>query len=172
MAEQFLTLMADLDKNSQAIMSEWYGSLKEAGFLGTQTPGLPYHISLATFPLEKEQEAVALTRKVAETFSPISVHISHIGMFAGGKVLFGAPETSPELLQLHDACTMETNPEELWTPHVTVLIDKTDVVYAALPIFVNSFHPWIGKITRLHLCAFWPTREIVSIELNGHKGEI
>ena len=92
MAEQFLTLMADLDDDSQAIMSGWYSNLQKAGFTGMQTPGLPYHISLATFPLEKEQEAVALMQKMAAEFSSVPVHISHIGMFAGGKVLFGAPE--------------------------------------------------------------------------------
>ena len=64
MAEQFLTLMADLDDDSQAIMSAWYNSLNRAGFMGTQTPNLPFHISMATFPLEKEQEAVELTNKV------------------------------------------------------------------------------------------------------------
>ena len=53
MAEQFLTLMADLDIDSQNRMSEWYNVLKEAGFNGIQAPGLPYHISLTTFPLEQ-----------------------------------------------------------------------------------------------------------------------
>jgi len=55
MAEQFLTLMADLDEESQARMNEWYQILREAGFIGTQTPGLPYHISMATFPLDQEE---------------------------------------------------------------------------------------------------------------------
>lgn len=98
MAEEFLTLMADLDGDSQAVMSGWYTALREAGFTGTQTPGLPYHISLATFPLTKEREA------------------------------------------------------------------------AALPVFVKSFYPFIGKIVRLHLCAFWPAREIASIDLQGLPG--
>ena len=30
-----------------------------------------------------------------------------------------------------------------------------------------SFTPIVGKITRLHLCAFWPTREIMTVELKG-----
>lgn len=47
MAEEFLTLMADLDDRSQLIMSEWYEKLKAAGFTGVQTPNLPFHISLA-----------------------------------------------------------------------------------------------------------------------------
>lgn len=169
MAEQFLTLMADLDEESQKIMSEWYDTLKEAGFTGTQTPGLPYHISLATFPLEKEKEAVALMQKVAKEFSPVSVHISHMGMFAGGKVLFGAPDMSRELSALHDACGTETIQQYPWTPHATILIDEPETVFVALPVLIKSFHPFVGKITRLHLCAFWPTREIAAAELMGRK---
>lgn len=169
MAEQFLTLMADLDEESQKLMSGWYDTLKEAGFTGTQTPGLPYHISLATFPLEKEEEAVTLMQKVAEEFSPVSVHISHVGMFAGGKVLFGAPELNPALAALHEACAKETMQKYPWTPHATILIEEPETVYAALPVLMKSFHPFVGKITRLHLCAFWPKREIAAEELTGGK---
>ena len=63
MAEQFLTLMADFDDDSQTIMSAWYNSLIQAGFSGTQTTNLPFHISMASFQLEKEQEAAELTKK-------------------------------------------------------------------------------------------------------------
>ena len=41
MAEQFLTLMADLDDESQERLSGWYHILQQEGFIGTQTPGLP-----------------------------------------------------------------------------------------------------------------------------------
>lgn len=165
MTEEFLTLMADLDETSQKRLSEWYGALKEAGFVGTQTPGLPYHISLATFPLERESEIVGLMKKAAAEFPAVPVHISHIGMFAGGRVLFAAPERNAWLDALHDAC--ETDKERVWTPHVTLLIDEPEAVCSALPLFVRSFYPFVGHIVRLHLCAFWPTREIASVELGG-----
>lgn len=167
MAEQFLTLMADLDGDSQVIMAGWYEALKEAGFVGTQTAGLPYHISLATFPLDKEREAVELMRKAAAEFAPIPVHIRHIGLFAGGKVLFGAPEMSPELAALHDTCESEENRGQVWTPHVTLFIDEPSAVCDAIPVLVKSFYPFTAKISRLHLCAFWPTREIAAVELCG-----
>ena len=168
MAEQFLTLMADLDEASQRRMGEWYQSLKEAGFLGTQTP-LPYHISLSTFPLEKEREAVEVMEKAASAFPPIPVHISHIGIFPGGKVLFGAPERSAELTALHDACELGAPQPHPWTPHATILIDKPETVCAAVPVLVRSFTPFVGKIIRLHLCAFWPTREIAAMPLTGEQ---
>ncbi len=169
MAEQFLTLMADLDEDTQSVMSAWYGRMKNAGFTGTQTPGLPYHISLSTFPPEWERRAVERMEIAAGNFPPLQVQISHIGIFAPGKVLFGGIERGAELERLHDACEMNPAQRPLWTPHVTVLIDEPAVVLSALPLFLESFHPLSARITRLHLCAFWPTREIASAELVGGK---
>lgn len=168
MEEQFLTLMADLDDASQAIMEQWYDELKQAGFTGVQTPGLPFHISLGTFALDKEHEVVEEIKSLAEKFAPVPVHISHIGMFAGGKILFGAPDMNPpELLQLRQSIKTKTDEKFPWTPHATILIDEAENIQKALPIFVKSFHPFLGKITKLHLCAFWPTREILTVELKG-----
>jgi len=166
MAEQFLTLMADLDEESQAIMCAWSEQLKNAGFIGTQTPGLPFHISLATFSLDREKEVVDEMQRLAKEFSPVPVHISHIGLFAGGKVLFGAPDmNSPELLSLREAICVEYSKKSPWTPHATILIDESEIICRALPVLLESFRPFMGKITRLHLCAFWPTREIMSVDL-------
>ena len=165
--EQFLTLMADLDDESQERMSGWYHILQQEGFTGTQTPGLPYHISMSSFPLDQEAEAIEIARRAAEKFAPVSVHFSHIGLFAGGKILFAAPEKNPELISLHEACKSDAPQQHPWTPHTTILIDEPDVVHAALPFVLKTFAPFIAKITRLHLCAFWPTREIVSYELAG-----
>ena len=169
MAEQFLTLMADLDSDSQKRMSAWYGILKREGFTGVQTPGLPFHISLTSFPLDQEPEAAGLTRKTAEAFSPFPVHISHIGIFAGGKVLFCGPERNLQLDALHDICELSPDPQRPWTPHATMLIDEPERICTALPLFLKSFQPFVCRITRLHLCAFWPTREIISAELTGTR---
>ncbi len=166
MAEQFITLMADLDDEAQALLSGWYHSLREAGFVGIQTPGLPFHISLSTFPPEQEKEANEIAGKIAASFAPVPVHISHIGMFAGGKILFAAPEKDAELTALQEAC-QSSAPQYPWTPHTTILIDEPETIHAALPVFVKSFVPFTARITRLHLCAFWPTREIGSFVLKG-----
>ena len=168
MAEQFLTLMADLDDDSQLRMSAWYGHLKENGFTGTQTPGLPYHISLAAFALEQEREAVKLAEKAAGVFSEIPVYISHVGIFPGGKVLFGGIERNGKLDALHEACSINTDMQRPWTPHITMLIDEPSAVFAAVPLFLQSFRPFVARINRLHLCAFWPTREIISCKLTGN----
>ena len=166
MAEQFLTLMADLDDESQKLMSGWYAELQKYGFNGTQTQGLPIHISLAAYSLDKEAEVISLVHGLGDNFSKIPVYISHIGVFPGGNVLFGAPDMSPELLELHSASLkLESLQKFIWTPHATMIIDEPETIANALPIWAKSFVPFFGKIVRLHLCAFWPTREILTIEL-------
>ena len=170
MAETFLTLMADYCEADQQRMSVWYDALQNAGFTGTQTPGLNHHISLATFPLEQEAEAIALTRAVAARFASVDVAIRHVGVFPGGKVLFAAPDMSPELIALQSACA-DSRPLNgyAWTPHTTMLIDEPEVIGRALPVLMQHFTPLMAKIDRLHLCAFWPTREILTIELTGRE---
>jgi len=166
MAEAFLTLMADLDDDSQQILSGWYEKLKNAGFTGVQTPGLPFHISMGCFSPDKEDAAVDEMKELAARFSPIPVHISHIGLFSGGKVLYAAPDMNPaDLLDLHRAIQTETQESFPWTPHCTILIDEAETIQKALPVLVEHFQPFTGRITKLHLCAFWPTREIATVYL-------
>ena len=169
MAEKFLALMADLDEGIQKQMSSWYASLLEAGFKGVQTPGLPYHITMAVLPLDHEGEAVSRMKKVAADFSEFPVHLSHIGMFAGGSVLFAAPERDRRLNEFHEALEFDVPSEYPWTPHATLIIDKPEIIQAAMPLVVNSFTPLLGKVTRLHLCEFQPKREIAAFDLL--KGE-
>ena len=169
MAESFLTLMADYCEADQQRMSVWYDALQSAGFTGTQTPGLNHHISLATCRLAQEAEAIALTRAVAARDAPVDVAIRHAGVFPGGKVLFAAPDMTPELTALQQACSSGPVNGYPWTPHTTMLIDEPEVIGRALPVLMQHFTPLTATIDRLHLCAFWPTREILTIELTGRE---
>jgi hypothetical protein len=120
--------------------------------------------------LDKEQEVVEEMEELAKRFPAIPVHMSHMGLFAGGKVLFAAPDMNPsELLSLRQAVKTEKQERFPWTPHSTILIDDAEKIQRALPVLVEDFHPFMGKITRLHLCAFWPTREVAAVYLNGSE---
>lgn len=170
MAETFLTLMADYDMAAQFRMDGWYNAIQRAGFSGTQTPGLNHHISLATFPVEAEAEAIALTKRIAAEYAPVEVHVSHVGLFAGSRVLFAAPESNPALTALQRACADDRPLNGYsWTPHTTMLIDTPENIVAALPVLMQKFEPFRGRITHLHLCAFWPTREILRVPLTGKE---
>ena len=122
---------------------------------------------MSTYPIDKEAEALEAMKKAAEACSKFEVSISHLGMFAGGSILFAAPDRNAELDKLHSFCDIGLPQEFAWTPHTTIMIDEPDVIHSALPTVVKGFRPRTGTIKRLHLCAFWPTREIAAIELTG-----
>ena len=166
MSEEFLTIMADLDDESQQILGGWYDKLRNAGFVGVQTQGLPFHVSMGCFSLDKEATVVKEMEALAKQFSAIPIHVSHIGLFAGGKVLYAAPDMNPaDLLNLRKEIKTATQETFPWTPHVTILMDEKETIQKALPILLDCFHPFMGRITKLHLCAFWPTREIATVYL-------
>lgn len=167
MAEQIIVLMADWDDGTQKALGAIYEDLQKEGFTGKQTPGIPYHISMSTYPIDKEAEALEAMKKAAEACSKFEVSISHLGMFAGGSILFAAPDRNAELEKLHSFCDIGLPQEFAWTPHTTIMIDEPEVIHSALPTVVKGFLPRTGTIKRLHLCAFWPTREIAAIELKG-----
>ena len=167
MAESFITLMAEYCAADQVRISRWYDALQHAGFRGTQTPNLSHHVSLATFPLESEAEAIDLTRRIAAAFAPVQAAIRHVGVMPDGKVLFAAPDMTPALVQLQQACTSEPVGGHPWLPHTTMLIDEPPVIGTALPTLMEVFSPLLATIDHLHLCAFWPTREILRVPLQG-----
>ena len=169
MAESFLTLMAEYCEEDQQRISVWYDALQNAGFTGSQTPGLRHHISMATFPLDKEEEAIRMTRMVAARFAPRTVALRHIGIMPGGKTLFAAPDISPELTALQRACGENVLNGYPWLPHTTLLIDSPETIAAAIPVVMQCFTPISAKIDRLYLCAFWPKREILETELVGKE---
>ena len=78
------------------------------------------------------------------------------------------------LLELRQAVKTESIDKFPWTPHSTILIDDSETIQKALPIVIENFQPFKGSVTRLHLCAFWPTREIgaVSLASGSRVGDI
>ncbi len=167
MDEEFLTLMAEYDDASQQVFRALQAAIDAAGFTGSHTRDIPYHISLATFRLDQEAEAVALMRRLAAQHAPIPLEITHLATHPGNRVLFAGPAPSSALTVLQADCGVETVGGYPFVPHSTLLIDEPAVVERAIPVAEAAFRPFRGRITRLHLCAFWPTREIMTVELQG-----
>ena len=170
MENKALYILAGYDDPTERRLAGIQDNLYSQGFIGTHTKNIPQHITLGSFPLDQETRLVDLVRKIAKTTAPFTVAFNHIGIFAGGKVLFAAPDMNPsELLSLRQAVKTEKQESFPWTPHSTILIDDAEKIQRALPVLVEDFHPFMGKITRLHLCAFWPTREVAAVYLNGSE---
>ena len=121
------------------------------------------HMTLGSFPCEREDELKALVQKTAEEVSAFDVTFNHVGIFGGAQVLFAAPDVSHNILSLKERFGDSTN----WTAHTTFLIDAPEVIYKALPHAMEYFSAFGGKVTSLHLYEFFPTRHILTVKLKN-----
>ncbi|MCH5353804.1 MAG: 2'-5' RNA ligase family protein [Acutalibacter sp.] len=161
MADKAIYILAGYDSDTEQYLSSLQNALYEAGFSGQQTKNIPQHITLDSFSVEMEQKLIARLQTLAEEVCEIPVTFHHIGIFSGSKVLFVAPDTNRELLELKELF----GPLENWTPHTTMLIDEPEIILQAASILLERFSPFSGKVTALHLYEFWPTRHILSVDL-------
>ena len=163
MADQILCILAGYDDMTEARLGALQNRLYENGFTGTHTKNLLQHMTLATFPEEAgvEQALCQKMRQAAGECRPFPVSFNHVGIFGGGKVLFAAPDATQQLLRLREYF----GPSLGWTAHSTLLIDEPEAIYRALPIVMEDFSAFEGRVESLHLFAFWPTRRILSLPL-------
>lgn len=135
--------------------------LYKKGYDGEHTKDLPQHITLGTFRVSQEMEIRELLKKVAAKTEAFTITFNHVGIFGGSKVLFIAPDLNRKLLELKENFSDSHN----WTPHTTMLIDKPNIIYQALPIVADKFEAFEGYINYIYLYEFWPTRFICSEKL-------
>ena len=165
MSNKALYVMAGYDDKTEKYLSSIQNKLYERGFVGTHTKNLPQHITLESFPTDKELELKNLLQELSTQIKPFEITFNHIGIFGGSKVLFVAPDTNCKLLELKEMFGDSYN----WTPHTTMIIDNPDIIFEALPFVMNDFTAFAGKITSLHLYEFFPTRHILSVEFKREE---
>lgn len=161
MKDKFLCVMAGYDDNTEKKLSDIQNKLYEKGFVGNQTKDLPQHITLGSFPVNKEEDIVNLLKKVAKETRQFEINFNHIGIFGGSQVLFIAPDTNYSLLKLKEKFGDSFD----WTPHTTMLIDEPEIIFRAIPIVAEYFKSFQGQVQTIHLYEFWPTRHILTIAL-------
>jgi len=163
MTEKFLCIMAGYDAATEKRLSQMQNRLYESGFTGTHTKDIPQHITLGTAPVEREEEVVHFLQSISAKYEAFDIAFNHIGIFGGAKVLFVAPDNDEKLLGL------KRNFGDCfgWTPHTTMLIDEPDRIMQAVPVLLENFSSFCGKVTTLHLYEFFPTRHILSVPLQS-----
>ena len=172
MAEKYLYVMAGFDAETEERLAELQNLLYANGFTGTQTKEIPLHLTLAEISADDvrdEHWLKEIMEEMAERSFDFTVTFSHIGIFSGGKVLFAAPDPVPELLHLNGRFDFS---DESWTPHATLLIDEPSVILEALPLVLEKFKPFTGRIDRLYLYEFFPSRHIATVELGAENRKL
>lgn len=164
MADKNLYVLAGLDDASSEYLDGLQQKLYEAGFVGTHTKNIPAHITLGMYPCNEEEALKLRMKDIADRRRPVDISYSHMGIFGrGGHVLFAAPDISEELLGLKE----EFGPGDDWTPHSTLLIDENDAVAKAVALLSGDFSEFRGRIDKLYLYEFFPTRFICRYDLGG-----
>ncbi len=152
----FLCAMAAYDEQTQRRIEEMRARLVQAGLVGRQTPDLPHHITLGIFqPSEREEADAAVDAALRQTRA-FSVTFNHVGVFDGGQVLFLAPDTNRELLALKEHFGSSRG----WTPHTTLLIDEPERVCQALPLALDGFEPFEGRVSEVLWYQFRPREKL------------
>lgn len=163
-ADKFLCVLAGYDEETEARLAALQNQLYRQGFTGTQSKDIPLHITLGAFPPPEEEALKEAMSQAARACRPFEVDFEHIGVFGGSKVLFVAPDINRPLLRLKE----HFGPSSRWTPHTTMLMDRPETVYRALPILAEGFQAFQGQVTSLHLYEFWPARHILSLPLSNN----
>lgn len=153
--------MAGYDETTEITLSTMQQRLYDNGFVGNQTKNLLQHITLGTFETDQEKTLITLVEKAALESCQFDITFNHIGIFGGSSVLFVAPDPNPMLLKLKEYFGDPFN----WTPHTTMLMDKPEVIYKALPLVADNFSAFQGQVQSVHLYEFWPARHICSYPL-------
>lgn len=152
MDKTFLCAMAVYDEETQRRIEEMRARLVQAGFVGRQTKNLPHHITLGIFQPSEQEEALAGLEEALGQTRAFPLTFNHVGVFGGGQVLFLAPDVNRELLALKEHFGASRN----WTAHTTLLIDGPERVCAALPLALQGFEAFEGRVNGVQLYQFCP----------------
>ena len=170
MENKSLYILAGYDDLTESKLAGMQKKLYDLGYDGIQTKNIPMHFTLGSYDLDMEDELIARLNKLGETTKAFNVAFNHVGLFKlpETEVLFIAPEVSREMLDLKDNF-LDNKDVFGWSAHTTLLIDKPDIIHDAIPNVLDEFNSFEGKVSRLYLYEFWPTRHILTIELSGEQ---
>ena len=152
--------LAELDAQAPARLEALYGMLRARGFVGRQTQGVPYHLTLGSRALEDEVGHAERLEVLCRTLPAFDLRLGHLGLF-GQTVLFLSPNPNEELLALLRTFFPESGRgDHDWAPHVTLLMDEAEAIGQALPMVAHAFEPFCSRIEAVSLYAFFPKRLI------------
>lgn len=172
--EKFLTVMAILDEETQAVLLEIQDEFNrlygEDIFTTRQYEGdevitpLPFHISLGSYAPEEKDNVIFRMKRVAKETAPFPVTLNGYGHF-GEKIRFAAPQRDENLLSLRkhfDSDYAGSFPE--WVPHITVYIHGEPTKLELPPHLLAKLETIKNpQIVGLELGEFFPGKKIIRV---------
>ena len=158
--EKFLTVMAVLDDATQEVMSKAQGEIISMIADGTQTMGIPFHITLGSYPISCENEISSLIKDIASGTDEFTIQFMGYNDF-GNRVLYLEPVITDELLALRERFKSDYANGYDWVPHATVFCGEEQEVERAKDILDKLDFPIQSKIVAIELGEFFPPRKIL-----------
>lgn len=161
MEDKHLYVVAQFDAETDKRLNDLYQTLVAQGLIGTQTQGIPYHITLGTFEVEDEVGAILRAHEAARAMDAFTIRLASIGLF-GLNVLFIAPAVKQALLDLRHAVVPGggTADEFPWVAHTTLLMDEPEIIQRAIPVVAKHFTPFRATVESIGIYEFSPERRI------------
>ena len=111
--------MAVFDSETQKKLAQMQFKIIEQVGNGTQTMGIPFYLTLGSYPTEKQDELVSRIKEIASSTTSFEVSLIRYSTFSD-KVLFLEPTVPQELLRLRGCFECDYANGYDWVPHATL----------------------------------------------------
>lgn len=155
--DKFLTIYAVLDEKTQNSLTDLQNEILREYPNGTQTMGIPFHISLGSFPLDMKEELIERMTQLQKASKPSSIELTELHHF-NHQVIFVSPILTEELQSLHMSFEGNYADGFPWHPHVTLYCGKEEDGKEIIKQF--HFPKKSATIIGLELGEFFPTHII------------
>lgn len=155
--------MAVFDDKTQKTLAQIQSDIIEQIGEGTQTMGIPFHLTLGSYPVEMQSETVDKIERVASSCKHFEVVLSGYNTF-GDKVLFLEPNIPQELLDLRKSFESDYANGFEWVPHATLFCGDVDEVKKAISLLPKLEEPISAEIVGIELGEFFPPKKIIRID--------
>lgn len=160
--------MAVFDNKTQEALAKIQADLIERISQGTQTMGIPFHLTLGSYPTNSADTVVEKIKRVAMSSRSFNVQLVAYKTFSD-KVLFLEPTVTEELLILRKSFECDYANGFAWVPHATVFCGDEDEVKKAQAILPEIREPICAQIVGIELGEFFPARKIIRIDFKDQE---
>jgi 2'-5' RNA ligase len=158
--KKFLTVMAVFDNETQKKLAQMQSKIIEQVGNGTQTMGIPFHLTLGSYPTEKQDELVFRIKEIASSTTSFEVSLIRYNTFSD-KVLFLEPTVPQELLRLRGCFECDYANGYDWVPHATLFCGEAVEIQRAKGLLPQISEPMNTRIVGIELGEFFPPKKII-----------
>lgn len=155
--EKFLTVYAVFDDKTQQKLKVLQDEVIKSAGNGTQTMGIPFHVSLGSFSLDKKEWLIQKIEDVCSYFDKFDIFLNNVNDF-NNKVLFVEPKVNDELKNLQSHFDDNYADGFPWHAHATIFCGEEQEVAAAKEKLQAIFSPFMATVVSLELGEFFPTK--------------